>query len=209
MTVNDGSTGSAKTKKYVVFSVNNDNEPLFILASDFKNNSRIYFDTCIKFALIFEDDIAFDPKELKATIDDLLNNKELWDINLFEIHHSGMPLSIKKLSNYRDLSIYLARVSHAGAYIINRKAAKNMLEKALPIIMPVDHYFTRNWELDLKFTGIEPRIVRQSFGDSDISKTDKMEEESVGFVRSIKRAMYETQGAIIRFLYNFYMFVRS
>lgn len=56
MTVNDGSTGSAKTKKYVVFSVNNDNEPLFILASDFKNNSRIYFDTCIKFALIFEEE---------------------------------------------------------------------------------------------------------------------------------------------------------
>ena len=56
MTINDGSTGSAKTKKYVVFSVNNDNEPLFILASEPKNNARIYFDTCITFALIFEEE---------------------------------------------------------------------------------------------------------------------------------------------------------
>lgn len=149
-----------------------------------------FLNSNFEFALIFEDDIAFDPKELKATIDDLLNNKELWDINLFEIHHSGMPLSIKKLSNDRDLSIYLVKISHSGAYIINRKAAKNLLKNAIPIVMPVDHYFTRNWELDLKFTGIEPRIVHQSFGDSDISKTDKIEEESVGVVRGIKRAMY-------------------
>ena len=37
--------------------------------------------------------------------------------------------------------------------------------------MPIDHYFTRSWELDIKFTGIEnPRLVTQSYGDSDITK---------------------------------------
>ena len=56
MAVDNGSTGSSKTKKYIVFSVNNDNVPLFILASEPKNNARIYFDTCIKFALIFEEE---------------------------------------------------------------------------------------------------------------------------------------------------------
>ena len=56
MSVNDGSTGSAKTKKYIVFSVNNDNVPLFVLSSEPKNNARIYFDTCITFALIFEEE---------------------------------------------------------------------------------------------------------------------------------------------------------
>lgn len=56
MTVNDGSTGSVKTKKYVVFIVNNDNEPLSILASEPINNENIYFDTCITFALIFEEE---------------------------------------------------------------------------------------------------------------------------------------------------------
>ena len=56
MSVNDGNTGSAKTKKYIVFSVNNDNVPLFVLSSEPKNNARINLDKCITFALIFEEE---------------------------------------------------------------------------------------------------------------------------------------------------------
>jgi hypothetical protein len=62
--------------------------------------------------------------------------------------------------------------------MINRKGAKNLLEKALPIKMPVDHYFTRDWELGIKFTGVEnPNLVHQTFGDSDIERTTKVQSE--------------------------------
>ena len=41
--------------------------------------------------------------------------------------------------------------------------------------MPVDHYFSRSWELgDLNFVGIEPKSVFQIAKDSDIEKTQSI-----------------------------------
>ncbi|MDJ1305632.1 MAG: hypothetical protein MRQ09_05310 [Candidatus Midichloria sp.] len=67
--------------------------------------------------------------------------------------------------------------------------------------MPVDHFFTRNWELDLKFTGVEPRIVYQTFGDSYIK--DGKTKTDYGFSVIIHRAIYEIKSAIMRFVHSF------
>lgn len=164
-----------------------------------------------EFAIIFEDDVNFNPKILKETIDELIINKKLWDINTFDIRGNGMPLKIKRLSNGQKLVVYLTRVVNAGAYIINRKAAERLVQKALPIKMQVDDYFTRIWELDLKFTGIEnPRLVYQMFGNnSDIEETNKIDNEKIDFLTRLRRRIYKIQTSIIRFAYNLKVYVQD
>ncbi len=154
------------------------------------------------YAVIFEDDISFDPERLRVTIDRLVEHSLLWDIVNFEIGHRGMPLPIKTFPDKQKLVIYLADATHAGAYLINRGAARKLLAKALPIRLPIDHYFTRGWELDLKYRGIEnPRLVHQTFGDSEIGQTQPSTQEAPA-TSQIKRHLYKIQSSVIRFLYN-------
>jgi glycosyl transferase family 25 len=163
-----------------------------------------------EFAVVFEDDISFDPGRVKLVIGDLIETPSFWDIVSLEQRHNGLPLIIKKLKNDQELVVYLAEVTHSGAYIINRRAAYNLLKKAFPMRMPLDHYFTRAWEFDLKFTGVEnPRLVKQTFGESDIGKTEAISEENRTVFDKLKRGMYKFQSYIIRFLYNCKIYIQA
>jgi glycosyl transferase family 25 len=164
-----------------------------------------------EFAMIFEDDVSFSPQILKETIEELIINKDLWDINNFDIRGNGTPLIIKKFSNGQSLVVYLTSIVNAGAYIINRKAAERLVQKALPIKMPVDLYFTRVWEFDLKFTGIEdPRLVYQMFGNnSNIEDTNKIDNEKMGLLDRLKRSIWKKQTSLIRFFYNLKVYIQN
>lgn len=106
-----------------------------------------------EFALIFEDDVSFDPKILKETIEQLRNEKKIWDIVTFERNRSPITLPIKTLDKtHNELSVYLSGAFNSGAYLVNRNAARKLVSKAIPIKLPLDKYFTRSWEFDIKFT---------------------------------------------------------
>ncbi|MGI4775321.1 MAG: glycosyltransferase family 25 protein [Janthinobacterium lividum] len=171
---------------------------------------REFLNSDYKFAVIFEDDVSFDPVKLKSVIEQLQANAEYWDINSFEISHRGNPLTLKKLVDNYKLVVYSYKVSHSGAYIINRKAAKQLLEKSLPIRMPVDHYFTRSWELDLKFTGVEPRLVHQSYGDSVISQMKELNnnKEVTTLYLFVYRGVFNIQTHIINYLHNWKIYLK-
>jgi glycosyl transferase family 25 len=153
-----------------------------------------------EYAIIFEDDVSFNPAEVLAAIQHLQKNTQYWDIANLDTDLRGFPLTIKSFGDMRMVA-YLTRIHHTGAYIINRHAAKQLLAKALPIILPVDLYFNRGWELDLKFVGIEPRIVKQTFGDSTIEIT-KGNNYYSDLKYNISRRLFIFQTNLIRFVYN-------
>ena len=131
---------------------------------------RSFLESSHKYALICEDDIEFDPEELRQIIDGILQAKSKWDIVNLEIGHRGHPSLVESLPGTKcGLYKYRTRVSHMGCYLINRNAAIKLLSKALPALMDVDQYFSRSWELGTIFRGVEPRIVHQKFGDSEIA----------------------------------------
>jgi GR25 family glycosyltransferase involved in LPS biosynthesis len=165
-----------------------------------------FLESNYQYALILEDDVSFDPLQLKQTIVQLESNPNWWDIANFETLHHGLPLTLKQFpATGNSLAIYLTEVTHAGAYLLSRKSALKLLDKALPIKMPIDHYFTRGWEFDLVFTGIEPRIVSQSFGDSEIKKTIIAKDEQkdpLTFTILWEKVSFKGKSYIIRFFYN-------
>lgn len=162
-----------------------------------------------EFAVLFEDDVSFNPKELKEVIQTLTKHADLWDVCSFEQSYKSSPLSIKEFTNLnKNLSIYISRTMHTGAYMINRKAAHKFIEKAYPIKIPVDHYFNRAWEFDIKFTGIEPQIVFQTFGDSEIrtgARNYKEKESSI--LTYISKRIYKFKTSIMVFLYNSKLYI--
>lgn len=156
-----------------------------------------------EFALIVEDDVSFNPKKLRTVIDYLTNHQELWDIVSFEIRHRGSPLAVRKIMEDQILAVYLAEITDTGAYLINRRMAKKLLEKAFPIKMPVDHYFTRQWEFGMKFIGVEnPRLVYQTFGQSEIERSEGVTSKKLPWWDLYKRAAFKLQSYVMRFIYN-------
>jgi GR25 family glycosyltransferase involved in LPS biosynthesis len=160
-----------------------------------------------EFALIFEDDVQFDPKELLETVKLVVEKESLWDVANFETKHGGCPLTICELAEQKRLVFYLTNVTHAGCYLINRKAAEELLKKFYPIKMPNDHYFTAAWEFGLKFVGIEPRIVFQKFGDSQIKTSPDKKIKTLDVLTS--NAIHNVGRAVIHFAYNLFCFVRA
>jgi GR25 family glycosyltransferase involved in LPS biosynthesis len=162
---------------------------------------RKFLESNYQYALVLEDDISFDPDLLRKIAYKSLDAHYLWNILTFEVRHRGMPVKVKNiLSNYY-LSYYLTDVHDAGAYLIDRSTAVKLLEYSLPIKTSVDYFFTRAWELDIKFAGIEPRIVHQTFGDSEIlQKVDKKGLHKRN--RSVDYAIFIAKTETIRFLYN-------
>jgi glycosyl transferase, family 25 len=163
---------------------------------------QTFLESNYEYALIFEDDVSFDYVKLVDTIQQLMNCLPLWDIVSFNIMHHGFPLRIKKLQGEEKLVVYLTEIASAGALLVSRKAAQKLYDNALPIIMPIDYYFTNTWNLNLIFAGIEPRIVKQTFGTTDILHTPRPTIDKNVPLLKIKRTAYKLGSYIIRFLYN-------
>lgn len=166
-----------------------------------------FLDSDAEFALILEDDINFEPAKLRSVIDELTHNQSYWDIVSFDVAHKGTPVTIKTLGRHQHLSLYLTEVTHTGSYLLNRKAALKLLEKSLPIKMPVDHYFNRPWEFGLVFTGVEnPRLVSQQRGYSDIKHRELIEHQNHGIIFKLNKMLYKMQSYTARFFYNIAIF---
>lgn len=163
-----------------------------------------FLESDFEFALVFEDDIGFDAKNLLMILAKLVHVKDQWDIVNLEPYHHGGPVTVKDLGDDIRLVKYLFEATHTGAYLVNRKAVIKLLEKALPIVMPIDHYYSRSWEFGLKYRGIEPRPVKQTFGVSEIEKGMGVSHIITNKQRSLIRLLYLTQSYVSRFLYNLF-----
>ena len=158
-----------------------------------------------EYALILEDDVSFDPTQLHDTIEELIKKPELWDLCGFNLRHRGMPFKVASIGNDLQLSNYAIHISSSGAYIINRKAALSLFKHSYPIKMPIDMMYSRFWELDIKFTGIDPRIVHQTFGDSYIDNSQVAAKKHHGnLLNKIHRAVFYTKTSVMRFVLTIY-----
>jgi glycosyl transferase family 25 len=154
-----------------------------------------------EYGVIVEDDVSFAP-DIAQIIQDLLKRTRLWDVCTFELHplQSGWPLCIETLPSQRKICVYLKEAWRAGAYLVNRWAAQQLVEKSLPMCLPWDMYYMRFWEFQrpwrklsprgarrdmMRLVGIEPRCAFQTFGDSEIEKAGPRQVE-----RSISRDQY-------------------
>lgn len=167
---------------------------------------KTFLQSHYEFALVFEDDIVFDPVQLKQCVLEAVKQKVLWDVLLLEPYHNGTPVKVAKLWGNFSMCVYFTNITHAGCYLINRSAVKKFLEKFYPISVPVDHYINAGWEFDVKFLGVEPRLVKQCFGESQI-KTNNSEKFN-DFSTKFNNACYNICRAILHFLYNSYLYMK-
>ena len=127
------------------------------------------------YALIIEDDASFNPVELNKVVNELIANNDKWDYVNLDPWRTTNARAIKNISDKFCLMVPKQRVWLTTCQLINRKAAASLIQRALPIKMPVDHFVYRSWELGYKFRTVEPKIVRQIGNDTYIQQNRNRE----------------------------------
>lgn len=112
-------------------------------------------------AMILEDDVTPAPA-LDAVMREALKFSGAWNVLRLSGLSRGKPLLVKRLSSPHSFYVNMGRLKGAGAYMIDRAAARCFVEHLLPMTLPYDHAMDREWFWGLKAACILPFPVSQT-----------------------------------------------
>ena len=113
-----------------------------------------------EFALILEDDVVF-KQDFIRSVEAAIDHRKDWDILRLSTVSHGKKYAFRKLTPDRSLSIALTREKGSGAYIVNRKAAKWIAEKLVPMRLAYDIAYDLEYLAGLKSAFIYPLCATQ------------------------------------------------
>lgn len=109
-----------------------------------------------EYALILEDDMEFSD-DLPLVMEALMQSPEDWDmVKLNGLNNWAGPIVKKRLFKDYKMVFNLLHQAKAGAYLVNRCAAKSYLQSLLPMTVPYDHEFLKFWKYDITILTILP-----------------------------------------------------
>jgi glycosyl transferase, family 25 len=123
------------------------------------NCLRAFIASDARFALILEDDITLHD-DLVPTLRAAINCSDQWNMLRLSTVNHGHWWPVKPLGK-RCLSVCLTREKGAGAYLVDRRAASQMLKWLLPMRLAWDIAFDLEWFLGFKTLGIYPMPTSQ------------------------------------------------
>ena len=123
-----------------------------------------FLKTCESHALILEDDLNIDPS-IEKLINESLKYKNYFDLLILTGIHHGHPVNVFSLNEKFSLACNLTQLNGSGAYLLNRRAAKQILKKLKPMWLPFDHAFGREWAFGVKTLTVNPLPIKQNITD--------------------------------------------
>jgi glycosyl transferase family 25 len=164
------------------------------------NALEVFLKTKDEFALILEDDVSFD-ETIESLLNQVLKHHSRFDMLRLSGAHKGTPIKILKLNDSYNLCCNYTRQTGAGAYLLNRYAASKILKHLLPMWLPYDHAFDREWLWGVKSMCIDPMPVKQNNGFE--SQINASQSYKLPFLkRYITVFPYRAWNEICRFLFR-------
>ena len=116
---------------------------------------RAFLETDEAHGLICEDDIV--PGEnFEEVLAGALGYARHWNVLRVTGLGEGVPWRVRALGGGYDLCISLGRVKGAGAYVVDRVAARAFVDGLLPMWLPFDHAVDREWRFGLRAAYVLP-----------------------------------------------------
>ena len=169
---------------------------------------RAFLETDDAHGLICEDDIIPGP-EFDDAIESALIHARHWNVLRVTGLGTGKPLTVRVLAGGFRLCISLGRVKGAGAYVVDRAAAKAFVERLLPMWLPFDHAVDREWHFGLRAAYILPFPCSQTdagFRSSiQTGKTGKTKSRS----RWLTTYPYQAGNEMTRWVFRTASFLRA
>ena len=169
---------------------------------------RAFLETGSAHGLICEDDIVPGP-DFDATIESALLHARHWNVLRVTGLGTGTPLTVRALCGGFRLCISLGRVKGAGAYVVDRAAARAFVDHLLPMWLPFDHAVDREWHFGLKAAYILPFPCSQT----DAGFRSSIQTGKTGKTRSRRRWLttypYQAGNEMTRWLFRTASYLRA
>ena len=111
-------------------------------------------------ALILEDDVAF-PSDFTAILRAAMAEDDSWDILRLSTMNTGRKFGFRDLPGGRRLAKAFTREKGAGAYVINRAAARWITGRLMPMRLSYDIAFDLEYLAGLRAVFVDPPPVDQ------------------------------------------------
>jgi glycosyl transferase family 25 len=121
---------------------------------------RTFLETEAELALICEDDLNFGA-DLATLLSKALAFRRFWNVLRLSGLSAGRPLRVRRFYGDYWFCINIARLKGAGAYVIDRTAARVFTSRLLPMVLPYDHAIDREWFYGLTAACIFPFPIIQ------------------------------------------------
>ncbi len=114
-----------------------------------------------EYALICEDDIVLGP-DLDAVVAGAMRYARFWNVLRLTGLIAGTASKVARLYEDYFLCVHTARLKGAGAYLVDRKAARAYVTGLLPMRLPYDHAMDREWFFGLAAAAVTPFPISQT-----------------------------------------------
>lgn len=121
---------------------------------------RAFLETDLTHALICEDDITI-PTNTATVLSKVIHAETPWDMVKISKINSSLPVNIESLTPTFSLAINIGRHTGAGAYLITRRAAEELLNSIHTMTLPLDHAFDKEWRTGFRAYSLQPTLIEQ------------------------------------------------
>ncbi len=168
---------------------------------------RTFLDTSDDYGLICEDDVVPDVG-LEEILARAFGFSRHWNILRLSGLSKGTPLRAAKLCEGYDLCVSLGRLKGAGAYVVDRAAALAFVSHLLPMWLPFDHAFDREWFYGLRAAYIFPFPFLQTTGRFRLSIQKGKTAKQPSLRRWLTTYPYQVCNEMARWLFRGFSYLR-
>ena len=108
----------------------------------------------------------------------------MYDLLRLSGNHEPVSFKIRELDSSFSLVCNINNQLGSTGYLMNRHAAKQMLKNLLPMSLPYDHAFDREWCWNVKTLFMKPNLVTVNHWCTELSQITDID---VNLVTRIKR----------------------
>ena len=133
---------------------------------------KAFLESDADYGLILEDDVKL-PSNLPQLLNKSIDHCQHWNLLRLSSSRKGEFLKITQLTKDYQLGYNTKVLKNTGAYLVNRTAAKNCIQKMLPMCLPYDVALDREWDYNIRAACITPFPVQLKDFPTQISKRSK------------------------------------
>lgn len=122
---------------------------------------RAFLATSDEHGLICEDDLVLGP-DFRTVLEAALRRCGSWNILRLTGLSAGHAVRVQALGGGYALCVNFGRLKGAGAYVVDRAAAQAFVARLVPMWLPWDHAFDREWCFGLRAASVQPFPISQT-----------------------------------------------
>lgn len=121
---------------------------------------ELFLESGDEFAMIAEDD-SKPNLQIDRILHSAIRYRECWDILRVCGFHHPHPVAYAEIEGGYQLAVCFTKLCGTGAYVVSRHAADVLLQKLVPMFLPIDHALDREWAYGLRASAIMPLPISQ------------------------------------------------